>query len=481
MDTTDDLWATIQRVLPDEDALATAVAAELGEPAEDVRPTVQIFMVTGPARPASEADVQLAIEEERARVRTAAGPPPARLLAATTLDDLVAEARKTAADGLLDVRAILAIQRTAGAIAARADRRLVLFLGRYEIIRRLAWERCVDEMRAGRLDPDAVVRIARLVFLWNELTSLAVTDGYRAAERDILARDAEARRGALQELLGVYTGDAVSGARLRRVAMRHGLNPDGQYRLVAIAPRPEADPTPERPGIDHDDLELLAGRIGHLLGSAPPGAEGVGAGIRLPVVFPLHGLIAVLARHDWPGLTRIPTALDSVFGGPPTTSTARGTRAKATASTPPSPAWVAVGSPAIDGVGDLAARYADLVDATRTAQRLGLRGWIADPERLAVERLLLADRDLADAAVHRELGPLLADERMGDVLIETLQAYFDAGENMRETARRLHLATRTVAYRLEKIEGLLGGPVDATTRRRLSVALMVMRLRDATG
>ena len=311
MDTTDDLWATIQRVLPDEDALATAVAAELGEPAEDVRPTVQIFMVTGPARPASEADVQLAIEEERARVRTAAGPPPARLLAATTLDDLVAEARRTAADGQLDVRAILAIQRTAGAIAARADRRLVLFLGRYEIIRRLAWERCVDEMRAGRLDPDAVVRIARLVFLWNELTSLAVTDGYRAAERDILARDAEARRGALQELLGVYTGDAVSGARLRRVAMRHGLNPDGQYRLVAIAPRPEADPTPERPGIDHDDLELLAGRIGHLLGSAPPGAEGVGAGIRLPVVFPLHGLIAVLARHDWPGLSRIPAALDS--------------------------------------------------------------------------------------------------------------------------------------------------------------------------
>ena len=173
--------------------------------------------------------------------------------------------------------------------------------------------------------------------------------------------------------------------------------------------------------------------------------------------------------------------LDSVFGGPPTTPPPGRRAAKATASAPPSPAWVAVGSLAIDGVGDLAARYADLVDATRTAQRLGLRGWIADPERLAVERLLLADRDLADAAVQRELGPLLADERMGDVLIETLQAYFDAGENMRETARRLHLATRTVAYRLEKIEGLLGGPVDATTRRRLSVALMVMRLRDATG
>ena len=157
MDTTDDLWATIQRVLPDEDALATAVAAELGEPAEDVRPTVQIFMVTGPARPASEADVQLAIEEERARVRTAAGPPPARLLAATTLDDLVAEARRTAADGLLDVRAIVAIQRASGAIAARTDRRLVVLLHRYDVTRRLIWEQCVVAMEAGRLGPELLV------------------------------------------------------------------------------------------------------------------------------------------------------------------------------------------------------------------------------------------------------------------------------------------------------------------------------------
>ena len=105
-----------------------------------------------------------------------------------------------------------------------------------------------------------------------------------------------------------------------------------------------------------------------------------------------------------------------------------------------------------------------------------MRGWIPGPEQLALERLLLANPDLADATVRRELGPLLADERFGDELIETLQAYFDASENVTEAARRLHLATRTVGYRLEKIESLLGHPLDGQSGRRLSTALMVHRL-----
>ena len=190
------------------------------------------------------------------------------------------------------------------------------------------------------------------------------------------------------------------------------------------------------------------------------------------------GRIAVLAADDWAGLSRVPTVLDSVLGGLAAAALSGG-RARKGALTE---AGRLVGRGrvrAIDGVGSLAATYADLVDATRTAQRLGLRGWIPDPEQLALERLLLADRHLADATVRRELGPLLADERFGEELIATLQAYFDAGENVAATARRLHLATRTVAYRLEKIESLLGHPLDDGDRRRLSTALMVHRLRSA--
>ena len=372
----------------------------------------------------------------------------------------------------------MAIQRASGAIAARADRPLVVLQHRYAVTRRLIWEHCVAAMHAGKLDPGLLAAFGRFLLLWNELTSLAVTDGYRIAERDILARAVEARRGALQELLGVVADDAASQARLRRVAVRHGLNPDRAYRLVAIAPSPESDPTPERPGIGEEDLELLAGRIGHLLGSTAPGAEGVGAGIRLPAVLPLMGRICILAREDWAGLTRVPSALDSVLGS---LAAAARSRSKVRKGGPPEvgqAAWVAVGSRPIEGVGTLAGTYADLVDATRTAQRLGLRGWIPDPEQLALERLLLADPNLAEATVRRELGPLLADERFGGELIETLQAYFDASENVTAAARRLNLATRTVAYRLEKIESLLGHPLDGDNGRRLSTALMVLRLRS---
>ena len=289
----------------------------------------------------------------------------------------------------------------------------------------------------------------------------------------------EARRGALQELLGVVADDAASEARLRRVAVRHGLDPDRAYRLVAIAPRPESDPIPERPGIGEEELEVLAGRIGHLLGSTAPGAEGVGAGIRLPAVLPLMGRIAVLARDDWAGLTRVPTVLDTVLGGLAAAALSRAGAQRSAWPRLAQAAWVAVGSRRSTASVRWPATYADLVDATRTAQRLGLRGWIPDPEQLALERLLLADRDLADATVRRELGPVLADERFGEELIETLQAYFDAGENVTAAARRLHLATRTVAYRLEKIESLLGHPLDGENGRRLSTALMVHRLRSA--
>ena len=195
----------------------------------------------------------------------------------------------------------MSIQRASGAIAARTDRPMVVLLHRYAVTRRLIWEHCVAAMQAGRLDPGLLAAFGRFLLLWNELTSLAVTDGYRTAEREILARTVEARRGALQELLGVVADDAVTEARLRRVAVRHGLNPDRAYRLVAIAPRPESDPIPERPGIGEEELEVLAGRIGHLLGATASGAEGVGAGIRLPAVLPLMGRIAVLARADWAG------------------------------------------------------------------------------------------------------------------------------------------------------------------------------------
>ena len=49
---------------------------------------------------------------------------------------------------------------------------------------------------------------------------------------------------------------------------------------------------------------------------------------------------------------------------------------------------------------------------------------------------------------------------MGEELVQTLEVYLASRQNIRETARRLHLASRTVAYRLERIESLLGTSLD---------------------
>ncbi|HYO44458.1 MAG TPA: helix-turn-helix domain-containing protein [Candidatus Limnocylindrales bacterium] len=466
-------WAAMRDVLPEDEVLAVAVAAELGEPLDEVRPSVMTATMVRRVD-ATLDDLKAVVDGERARARTRDRSPARRRaerrLRAETLADLQAETARMAANGTLDLASAIAVQRTAGAIAARTGLRLVLFLARLAVIRRLVWDRCVDEERAGRIAPDALGEMGRWIFLWTEVTSLVVTDGYRAAEREILARDAQARRGAIEEILGVVAADAYTVARIRRVAARFGLDPDDAYRIAAVAPRREADPTPERTGLDQDDLEVLASRVGHLVGSAAAGTEGAGAGIRLPAVLPLRGRLVLLARADWAGFARISAALDTILGGP----AADGPGAASRRAQPS--AWVAVGSPVVRGAEGLAPAVADVIDAARTAETVGLRGWVPDPGHLAVERLLLAQPDLGEAAVAHELGPLIADERLGRELIETLQVYFDSGENMREAARRLHLANRTVAYRLEKIEGLLGGPLDDASRRRLAVALLVRRL-----
>ena len=244
MDPNDELWTAIRRVLPGAEELAAAVAAELGEPLDDVRPSVLIGTIAMNGQLGPEAAAAAAIEAELGRLQPAKGATPPVSLRSIRSTISWPRPRRSRPEGSLDLETIVAIQRASGAIAARADRPLVVLQHRYAVTRRLIWEPCVAAMHAGKLDPGLLAAFGRFLLLWNELTSLAVTDGYRMAERDILARAVEARRGALQELLGVVADDAVSQARLRRVAVRHGLNPDRAYRLVAIAPAPRAIRSP---------------------------------------------------------------------------------------------------------------------------------------------------------------------------------------------------------------------------------------------
>jgi DNA-binding PucR family transcriptional regulator len=118
---------------------------------------------------------------------------------------------------------------------------------------------------------------------------------------------------------------------------------------------------------------------------------------------------------------------------------------------------------------------AGLIETLQAADRMVRVGWIEDTDDLAVERLLLLDESLLTTIVRRELGPLLAEPRMGVEFVETLAGLLRGRREHARGARRLHLAPRTVAYRLERIEELLGRPIDGESRARLSVALMAYR------
>ena len=74
MDPNDDLWTAIRRVLPDAEVLAAAVAAELGEPVDDVRASVLIGTIAMNGQLGPEAAAIAAIDAELARV----GPATAR-------------------------------------------------------------------------------------------------------------------------------------------------------------------------------------------------------------------------------------------------------------------------------------------------------------------------------------------------------------------------------------------------------------------
>ncbi len=277
----------------------------------------------------------------------------------------------------------------------------------------------------------------------------AVAVGYRSVERELIVRNAEARRAFIDELLGVVAVDTSMIGRLRRLSARHGLDPGATYRLVVVAARTREDDA---------QAELLAMRIRTRL-AGPAVVDRARAGVALPQVVAWRGRVVVLAKASWSGIGRLRDGLTEV-AGPDTT---------------------AVLSPPTTGVERLAPAMARLFETLRTAIRLDRRGWIDDPDDLAVERLLLADDALLSTVVDRELGPLLADPRMGEELVSTLQVYFDTGENMRATARRLHLANRTVAYRLERVRTLLGHPLDGPSRQRLVVALLAHRILRAGG
>jgi hypothetical protein len=390
------LLARRQRILADiaQDlpTLVAAVAADVGEPPEAVRPTV-------------EMTIKLLIDQP----------------------------------GLTRGRVLM---RAAGAKAARDAIPAEKFLQRITSTTWLVWEATRAHPAADR---EVLERLGEVLLRGIDLLVGAVADGYNAVDRESVAHDAEMRRALLEDLLSTAPADPVAAARRRRMADRFGLDPDAAYRVITIAD--------DRTGAEvslEEDAHALSRRL-----RRPARDPGSRSTFPLPQVLSWRGLIVVLARADWPAVSKLPSHLDELLGAD----------------------WVAVAGQEVEGVEAIAATMGRLTLSVRTAVRIRRYGWIDGPDQLALEELVTVDDDLLDAAVDRELGAILGDARMGAELIETLSTYFDSGQNMRETGRRLHLAPRTVAYRLDRVGRLIGHPLDGPTCRRLTVALFAYGMR----
>jgi hypothetical protein len=113
---------------------------------------------------------------------------------------------------------------------------------------------------------------------------------------------------------------------------------------------------------------------------------------------------------------------------------------------------------------------------------LGMSGATVSSDAFAPYHALApADPETLDGFVRELLGPVLAwDERRGTALVETLGAYFDAGESRNAAAEALRIHPNTVQQRLDRIQSLLAGELrDPEYRFRLQAAVRLELLRRA--
>jgi len=116
-----------------------------------------------------------------------------------------------------------------------------------------------------------------------------------------------------------------------------------------------------------------------------------------------------------------------------------------------------------------------------TLLTLGRAGEVSDPAGLGLARLLLGENgpEQLAAYVDTTVGPVLAyDAERGTSLRDTLDAWFESGGRVKETAARLHVHPNTVSQRLDRVGELLGaGWRDPGRTLDIQLALRVHRLR----
>lgn len=128
-----------------------------------------------------------------------------------------------------------------------------------------------------------------------------------------------------------------------------------------------------------------------------------------------------------------------------------------------------------EGMAGFVVSHRRALEADSVAQKLGKQ--VTWYDNVMLEALAMRDLSAVKSFISDELGNLGLHQDAPNRLVETLEAYFAAGQNAAAAAQRLGVHSRTISYRLKLIEGKIG-PNDLL-REELPVAIRLSRMVDA--
>ncbi|MDP5181949.1 helix-turn-helix domain-containing protein [Blastococcus sp. BMG 814] len=292
-------------------------------------------------------------------------------------------------------------------------------------------------------DPEKVRAAAEAVLRVLDDAVGVLVDGHQAERREMIRREESVRAEFVDDLL---RGDADVSRMVER-AQLFGIDLGKPHHVALVAPRDpgggidRAATALERAVVDRfgDREVLVAMKDGRVVVVVPSAATPAGAAARGTDV-------GVLLQQDLRRL-RIPGR------------------------------WRVAAGRAFPGVWGVPRSYEEAREALALADRLAVEDDVVHARDLLVYRVLGRDQAAIVDLIRDVLGPLEQVRGGAQVLLETLHAYFDAGDVATEAARRLHVSVRTVTYRLARVAQLTGHSVASPDQRfALQSAVLGARL-----
>ncbi|MFM8884034.1 MAG: PucR family transcriptional regulator [Solirubrobacterales bacterium] len=304
-------------------------------------------------------------------------------------------------------------------VTARAGVPLESLIHTYRVGHAVVWEHAID--RLEEMNFDAAAKHAaraigsRYLFDYVDAISLLVTREYMA-ERDRVMRTGIQRR--VQLVRDVLAGAAVGTSDL-------GYDLDAEH-VALIVDGPQAD-------AHLDAIRKATGR------------SMMTVAVSDDVVWAWLGSRADLSPDFWKSLAELP---------------------------PPDDTRVAIGSPSWGAEG-FRESHAQAQASHQVASRISQP--VVRYSDVALEATLMSDGDAARRFVRHELGLLAGEDERAATHRATLEAYLGTGMNASAASAVLKVSDRTIAYRIRRIEEILGRTVTSRSAE-LAAALRLRRI-----